>query len=92
MSLPNETTNPDETKKPSQAHDLFEDQEDPVPTTETLNGEITMDPDAAAPARDASEHLDALDSSAGRSSVRSWSEGENSAIDKTKVDEAEAGD
>ena len=92
MSLPSETT------EPSPGHDLFEDQENPVPTTEALNGEITMDPDAAAPAQEASEHLDALDSSAGRSSISSSSDGENSpgdsnaAVDNTVIDEAEVGD
>lgn len=83
MSLQNEPT------KPSPAHDLFEDQENPVPTTEALNGEITMDPDAEAPAQNASDHLDVLDSSASRSSVLSWSDGEIIAIDRAGIDEAE---
>lgn len=85
MSLPNKKT------RPLRAHGRFEGQENPVPTTETLTGEITMDPDAEAPAQDALEHLDALDSSASRSSV-SWSDEENSAVDNNDSDDAEVGD
>ncbi len=57
-----------------------------------------MDPDAEAPAQNASDHLDVLDSTASQSSVSSSSDGENSAIDSnsaienTAIDEAEAGD
>lgn len=88
MSLPNETTE----SKPSRfnksslpVRKLIEDQEYPVPTTEASNGEVVMDPEADAPAQAATDHLDALDTSASRSPASSSSEGEY--ID---IDEAEA--
>ncbi|NNF55799.1 MAG: hypothetical protein HKN03_15335 [Acidimicrobiales bacterium] len=75
----------------------MEEQEDPVPTTESPNGEITMDPDADSPAQDASEHLGALDSSAGRnpfpddSAIDDYSAtDDNPAADNSDRDEAEA--
>lgn len=43
----------------------FGEQGTPVPTTEAANGEVQMDPAAAAPAQDAAKHVEDLDNSAG---------------------------
>ena len=90
MSHPNEKT----CSKSTLVGDLTEEQENPVPTTEASNGEVSMDPGAKAPAQDASEHLDVLDSNARRSTLSSWSDNKNEDAhgDHTDIDESEVGD